>query len=154
MKKLVEFNGFWFGENTPNEVKNIIVSNYNGRKNRLRFWFGNENGESWGEENDICGYIGMSSGSKKIPLLISRINSFGGGALMDECVVKIVDIKTNCVLYQHENFKQSIYSVITPSDMPEYAANVLQDGSIYARCKKITSAKRLSDFMNGKRHNK
>ena len=145
MKNLVEFNGFWFSESTSDRVKGVIVNNY--RKNRLRFWFGDvATGKSWDDEHDVCGYIGRSTGGNKIPLLIENKRSSGGGAILDDCIVKIVDINTKSVLYQHPNFNQSVFTVS--------GNEVFQNGEIYGRCKNETSASRLCDFMNGKRYNK
>lgn len=127
--------------------RNVIVNNYNRRKTRLRFWYGdNKTGKSWDEENDVCGYIGRSTGNKKNPLLVNNTRSFGGGALMDDSIVKIVDINTKLVLYQHENFEQGIFTTS--------GNEVLKNGEIYGRCKSEISAVRLCDFMNGKRMNK
>ena len=147
MKNLVEFRGFWFGEETPEKVKNVIVNNYDRRKTRLRFWFGdNQTGKSWGDENDVCGYIGRSTGTNKIPLLVNNSRSYGGGALMDDRIIKIVDINTKAVLYQHEKFNQSVFTTS--------GNEVFANGEIYGRCKNVNAAVRLCDFMNGKRMNK
>lgn len=146
MKNLVEYNGFWFSENTHTRVKDIISNNL-GRSRRLRFWYGDSNtGESWDEENDVCGYIGRSTGSKKIPLLINNCNSYGGGSILDDCVVKIVDTHSKQVLYQHETFKQGYFTCI--------GIEVYKNGEIYGRCRTEKSALRLCDFMNGKRMSK
>lgn len=156
MKKEIEFNGLYFTEGTNQKVMQIICDILkNRRSNRLRFWFGNaQTGKSWDCEYDVTGYIGKSTGNKPIPLLIHNINSSGGGGLITDCILKIVEVKTKRVLYEHEKFNQSTFTVTEKSDLPGYTANVLQDGKIYARCKKLTSAKRLADFMNGKRNNK
>jgi len=158
----IEYLGMWFSEDTTEEVKRVIVNCYN-KHNRIRVWYGfteqnslgtSNAGKSWNDENDVCGYIGKSTGSQKIPLLINNSNSSGGGGLLDDCIIKIVDTKTKVVIYQHPNFNQSVFEVVTPSDKPEYGANVLVDGEIYARCKAVYQAKRLADFMNGKRMSK
>lgn len=148
MKKLIEFNGMYFAEGTPCKVMNIC-SNPN-RNRRFRFWYGDkETGKSWNEENDICGYIGKSTGAKKIPLLIQRVNSSGGGALLTDCIVKIVDIETKRVLYRHENFNQPVFTV------RGYDFAVLADNKLHAQgFKTEKQAQRYADFMNGKRFNK
>lgn len=142
MKTTIKYNGVHFAENTPEKVMQIC-SNAN-RKNRFRFWYGDNNtGKSWNEENDVCGYIGRSTGIKKIPLLITKVNSYGGGGLLTDCIVKIIEIRTKKVVYQHDNFNQSLF---VAED-----CKVLQDGQIYANCKSEKQAIRLADFMNGKR---
>lgn len=153
MKNLIEFNGLYFADRTASTVQTIICDNLkNKRENRLRlrFWYeNNKTGKSWNEENDVCGYIGQSTGDKKIPLLINKSSSFGGGALMTDCIVKIVDTKTKKVLYQHENFNQSKFIVRT------YDCAVLANNTVHARgFKTEKQAQRYADFMNGKRMNK
>jgi len=151
MKTEKEVNGLYFNENTPVDVCRIITTI--GRNTRIRVWYGHENGKSWSEENDIMGYIGRSTGTKKIPLLVNNSRSSGGGALLCDCIVKIVETGTNKTVYQHPEFSQPVFSV-SDGDMDKYPANVLCDGVIYGRCKTSASAQRLADFMNGKRHNK
>jgi len=149
MKNLIEFNGFWFAEGTASSVQSVIVSNYR-CKNRLRFWYGDKKtGKSWNDENDVCGYIGRSTGTKKIPLLINKISSYGGGGLLTDCIIKVVDTGTKRVLYQHENFNQPEFIVRT------YDCAVLANNIVHARgFKTEKQAQRYADFMNGKRMNK
>jgi len=135
----------FFNPGTPKRVQTVI--NYLMHKDvRVRIWYG-KNGESWDEENDICGYIGRSTGTKKIPLLINNKRSWGGGSLLDDCIVKIVRIDNHSVLYQHENFKQGNF---TAKDN-----KVFKNNEPYApNCKDNKSAQRLADFMNGARFSK
>ena len=151
MKNLKEINGLWFNENTSEEVAQIIARNYH--KGRLRFWYGKE-GKAWAEEYDTCGYIGRSCGTCKIPLLIPRSTSIGGGALMTDSIVKIVEIATNRVLYQHANFNQATFTSVENNEVkyPEYTYCVLSNGELYARFTTKQRADRYADFMNGKRH--
>lgn len=72
---------------------------------RLRFHWGNtKTGEDWGDDFNVCGTIGRSSGRIKIPILIHNIRSMGGGAILDHCIVKITESKGKAVLYQHANY--------------------------------------------------
>lgn len=153
MKDFKEYNGFLFYEGTPEKVMSIISNNH-GRETRLRFWYGDkETGKSWNEENDVCGYVGRSTGTKKIALLINNVNSCGGSSILTDCIVKIVNTKTKRVLYQHETFNQPVFSVCA-SDLPEYHSNVMANEEIHARFGNYKSATRYADFMNGKRNNK
>ncbi len=106
MKKYKLVNNVSFSETTPNEVCNILANAIkDSRKQRLKIYYGDVNtGKDWNEEFDTIGYIGLSTGTVKIPLLILRKNSFGGGAILDNCIVKIKDIKTGSTLYQHEKY--------------------------------------------------
>ena len=110
MKTLVEYNGLFFNEGTNPKVKQIISNNI-GREKRFRVWYGDtKTGKSWNEENDVCGYFGKSTGITPISMLVNNTRSFGGGALLTDCIVKIVDIKTKTILFQHENFNQPNFS--------------------------------------------
>lgn len=84
-------NGTAYHEETPENIVQILESaRASNRSTRLRFCFGDvDTGRDWGEVNDIEGYIGRSTGSIKIPLLIKTVNSSGGGALLDHCIVRI-----------------------------------------------------------------
>jgi hypothetical protein len=141
-----EFNGLYFYEGTSEGVMKVICNNLHG--DRLRIWFGDKvTGKSWDEENDVCGYIGRTTGNKPISILLNNQQSSGGGAILTNCIVKIVNTKTKRVLYQHPNFSQSLFTAV--------GCSVLQDGDTFApNCKSEVSAQRLADFMNGKRMSK
>jgi hypothetical protein len=141
----------WFTDETPEATKIALVNGYRSN-HRFRVWYGDvQSGKSWNEENDICGYIGKSSGSIKIPLLLANNRSMGGGSLMADCIVKIYNITLEKVVYVHPTFNQPKFEAIPNSDMESFAANVLQDGDIYARCKSFQKAVNLARFMNGER---
>ena len=61
-------------------------------------------GRDWLEENNTCGYIGRSTGSIKIPLLINNKRSIGGPGLLDHCIVRIRTTRGGRVLWQHPNY--------------------------------------------------
>lgn len=84
-------NGTAYHAQTPENIVNILEeARQSNRSIRLRFCFGDvETGRDWGEVNDIAGYIGRSTGAIKIPLLLSKITSSGGGGLLDHCIVRI-----------------------------------------------------------------
>ena len=145
MKTQIEFNGLYFSEGTPEKVMQILSNNLHNKK-RLRFWYGDlQTGKSWNEENDICGYIGCTTG-KRTPILVNNSRSMGGGMILTDCIVKIVNITDGYQVYKHENFSQSLFT--------SKGVQVFSDGQIYANCKSETNAKRLCDFMNGNRNNK
>jgi hypothetical protein len=107
--KYKETNGtFYHAEITPVMVgilESIKVNNI-----RARFHWGDvKTGKDWGDIYDVAGTIGRSTGPVKIPLLIHNARSMGGGALLDNCIVKITTtrgLKTNTarVIYQHPNY--------------------------------------------------
>ena len=84
-------NGTAYHESTPDAVVNILEDARNSsRGTRLRFALGDtETGKDWNEIYDVNGYIGRSTGSVKIPLLISKTTSHGGSGILDNCIVKI-----------------------------------------------------------------
>lgn len=72
---------------------------------RLRVHFGDVlTGCDYMDTYDVTGYIGRSTGSIKIPLLVYNARSMGGGGLLDNCLVKITESKGKRVLYQHPNY--------------------------------------------------
>ena len=140
-----EVNQTHYHNETPEEVI-AVLENARLNRNRIRVWYGKD-GKSWAEENDIMGYVGRSTGTQKIPLLINNKRSYGGPGLLDHCIVKIVDLKNNRVLYQHDNFSQPLFTYI--------GNKVFQDSQDYApQCKNEESARKLCEFMNGQRNHK
>lgn len=108
-------NGTSYHDKTPDKVIEVL-ENARTKRIRIQVDYGytdlneklsdtRQNGQSWGEVNDITGYVGRSTGSQKIPLLVHNSRSLGGGALLDHCIVKIVTTKNKRVLYQHPTYK-------------------------------------------------
>lgn len=92
-------NGTFYNKATPKEVIDILEESQV-NETRLLFDFGDvKTGKSWGETCDIRGRVGRSTGDIKIPLLIATCRSLGGGALLDDCIVKISLSKGGKVLY-------------------------------------------------------
>jgi hypothetical protein len=96
-------DGISFHLETPDKVCRILANYCGSRNTRLRIFLGDRNtGKDWFEAWDTVGYIGRSTGNIKIPLMISRKDSMGGGAILDHCIVKItIDKKT---VYKHPNY--------------------------------------------------
>jgi hypothetical protein len=94
-------------------AKAVIESHLQARKQgqgqRLRFHYGdNETGRAWGDTES--GYVGRSTGSQKIPLVVHNARSMGGGGLLDANVVKIESTRkskgAHPVLWQHPNYHE------------------------------------------------
>jgi len=103
----MNINGTTYKDETPLEVVNILENNrLSHRGKRLKIYYGNtETGKDWNEIYDISGYIGRSTGSIKIPLLIHNKRSMGGSGILDHCIVKITETtKPYKVLYQHSKY--------------------------------------------------
>ena len=145
---------FSFTSDTDIKVMHVINQLYK-NKCRFRLWYGNaETGESWNEENDIIGTVGRSTGTNKIPLLIKKSNSLGGGAILTGCIVKIVNIQTGYTLYVHPKFNQKQFYTLYSDPINSDLMNVLCEGEIYASNLTVSRACKLAEFMNGTRHSK
>jgi hypothetical protein len=74
-------------------------------RERVRVFYGNpKTGKSWNEEHDIMGVVSNSTGDVACLILLQKITSRSGGALLDSCIVRIDLISEKRPLYQHENF--------------------------------------------------
>lgn len=136
---------FHFNEKTSQAVKDAINTAYTSKK-RIRIFYGDtETGRSWHEENNVCGTIGRSTGTKKIPLLIANSRSLGGSGILEQCIVA-VKIR-NGFLYRHPNFQGGIWRVLP--DGEKFAVYV--DGEFHARFTTEKRAVRYSEFMRGNR---
>jgi len=117
---------------------------------RIRLYYGDvKTGRSWLEGCDVTGTLSRSTGPHKIPILIYNSRSLGGGALLDHC---IIGIKGSCRCYRwyykHANFHTPRLKIVA-SDMKEYEANVLTNGSIHTRFKTFRAAERYVAKMKG-----
>lgn len=82
-------NGTFYHIDTADEIIKVL-ENARLYDKRVRVFYGNtQTGKDWMEIYDTIGTIGRSCGSIKIPLLIKSKRSFGGGAILDHCIVKI-----------------------------------------------------------------
>ena len=98
-KTYVEVNGTSYNSDTDPEVIRVLE---NCRINRTRIildYGDTKTGVSWGEEHDITGYVGRSTGPTKIPLVIWNSRSYGGGSLLSHCVVGIKTARGKVPLY-------------------------------------------------------
>lgn len=97
-------NGTYYSEKTSDEMIELLESIHKDGT-RCRFhWGDSKTGIDWGDVYDVKGHIGRSTGSIKVPLLIYNSRSTGGGAILTDCIVKIVTTKGNKVLYQYPNY--------------------------------------------------
>ncbi len=58
------------------------------------------------EERVVTGYVNCSSGAVQIPLLSQR-GQHGGVPLLDHCIVQIIDVERDFILYQHPTYHQT-----------------------------------------------
>lgn len=142
-------NGTAYHAETCQEVIDIL-ENALYCKERIRVFFGDTlTGKDWLEENDTIGTIGRSTGNIKIPLLLKNSSSYGGGALLDHCIVKITIDKIT--VYEHENYHLGELT-IEEIDMNEYTHRVCIDGEEHANFKTRERAENYILFLKGERN--
>lgn len=111
----VNYEGTWFiyGKNIQNEGWKYkeneklwkVLSSLVHSDRRVRIWYGDtETGRSWNVESEFTGTIGRSTGKIAVPLLIKTSRSYGGGALLDDCIIRIDDIKEKRTVYKADNY--------------------------------------------------
>lgn len=94
-------NGTSYDIRTPDIVVAILERSRR-EKLRLIITYGDtETGKVWADWGiPFRGHIGRSIGEYKIPLIIKTSRSLGGEAILDYCIVKIVESKGGRVLYE------------------------------------------------------
>jgi hypothetical protein len=98
-----QINGTTYKTSTPARVIEILEHNRIARRSRLVLHYGDgKTGRAWGDTE--TGYIGRSTGSIKIPLIVYNSRSIGGGGILDHCIVKIETAQGKHLLYQHPSF--------------------------------------------------
>jgi hypothetical protein len=102
------FNGTAYHNDTPNHIVKILEwARTRNQKPRLRVYYGDvETGRDWEEEHEVIRYVGRSTGSIKIPLLVNNKNSHGGGGILDNCIVGIeyANRREGGVIYKHPKY--------------------------------------------------
>ena len=126
-----------------NALENARINGY-----RVKIYLGDTaTGKCWNEEHDVFGYIGLSKGKAAYyPILVNNANSYGGGSILDHCIVKIRQSKGNRVLYEASNFQQPICEV-KESTVTGYSHSLYINGVLYSNHKSERSAKLLQNKM-------
>lgn len=134
-------NGTSYHVQTSQDVINVLESVRVNPRKRIRIYYGDvATGKCWNEEHDIFGYVGRSTGAIKIPLLVANSRSYGGGGLLDHCIIKIKESKGNMVLYQSANFQQPIIEIKPNSTLKDYTHELWINGQLYSNHKSEKSA--------------
>lgn len=147
-----EYNGTTYREDTPQKVIEVLESVMINNQ-RIRVFYGNtETGRSWLDEHDVMGYVGRSTGKIKIPLLIPKSNSYGGSAILDDCIVMITIDKA--IAYKHEKFNIPSFSIKKTNEFKEVGLyySVLQGNVSVANFETEKKAKSYIEFLQGKRN--
>lgn len=102
--------GTYYHDTTPARVVEILDgAMHTGR--RLRFFYGDKvTGWDWAEENDVCGTIGRSTGWKKTALLIANSRSTGGGVILADCILRIVE--NGREIYRAANYQSPKFETV------------------------------------------
>lgn len=141
-------NGTSFHIETPAAVVQVLER---ARQNRTRIHvsFGDAStGRDWLEEWDITGYLGRSMGPVKVPLLVANRRSLGGGAILDNCIVRIRESAGGRILYQHPAYHfgtLAIRSKVEPVTLPDgrmLTIDVVLDGKVHASFENMEKARR------------
>jgi len=147
MKKYNTVNGTSYHKDTSEAVIRVLEAARNSGT-RIRVHYGDTTtGIDWNEENDVTGYVGISTGSIKIPLLIHNRSSMGGGGILDHCIIKIKLSNGGKILYKHPNYQERVIEVVE-SDMIEYECNTTINGELYGRHTTKKSAERLKTLLS------
>lgn len=158
--ELREPSGTYYREGVPREVVSALeAARVNGSK--VRLFIGNsETGECWHDEFNVYGKVGRSMGPLKVPILIHNRRSTGGGAILVDCIVRlIVDGRER---YRHPGYTVPVIRIEEENAYPDspWAAFIedKQDKNNqprpWARFKSKLAAQRWAAFMRGERMSK
>jgi hypothetical protein len=105
------YDGIYFHAESPMEVIRALSAARQART-RIRIRLGDrETGKDWLEEHHVEGYVGNSTGPLKVGLLLHNRRSLGGGAILDHCIVRIIETRTGRVFYQHPAYHTGSFSI-------------------------------------------
>lgn len=146
-------NGISYHENTPDAVIRVLENAMRTNK-RIRIFYGDtETGRDWMEIYDTIGTIGRSCGKNKIPLLIKNSRSYGGGAILTDCIVKITIDKE--VVYKHPKYYLPEMEIKEANDTLKaegYFYSIFVDGKNTYNCKTLKQAENEVAFHKGLRN--
>ena len=162
--------GNYYHDTTPPAVV-AILDRCMKSEERIRIFLGDtETGADWCEECDTIGTVGRSTGWKKTALLIRTSRSMGGGAILADCIVRIMAGVRE--IYRHPLYAVPSFTIRRNTDKDknhegktlasigyEWAVDRTdretegQAGTI-ANFKNEKAAIRFVQFMRGERHSK
>ena len=150
-KKYKEIEGTSFTTGTPDRVCQLL-NYFRNNGTRIRVFYGDtKTGKDWLQEYDTMGRVGRSGGQIKIPILVNNSRSWGGGGILDDCIVRItVDRKD---VYRHPKYHQGRF-MIGKSPYPELPWGVFVNGENHANFKTKEKAEKWVRFMKGETNTK
>lgn len=141
-------NGTSYHVETPAAVVQVLEQARQDRT-RIHVSFGDATtGLDWLEEWDINGYLGRSMGPVKVPLLIANRRSTGGGAILDQFIVRIRESAGGRILYRHPTYHYGTLAIrrkVEPVTLPDGRVlniDVVQDGKVHASFESMEKARR------------
>ena len=96
------FRETYYHKATPKELVRLLEDTRQ-KKNHVCIHYGDP--VTGLVERQTNGYVNCSSGAVQIPLL-SKNGRPGGVPLLDHCIIKIVDLERDFILYQHPTYHQ------------------------------------------------
>lgn len=144
----------WFPEGTCSKVAKVLES-ARSKGTTLRLWFGDPaTGRDSLAEFEVHGRIGRSWGPFRVPLLIdSGGEGLGGGPISTDRILRIVDVDSRKVLYQHPSWQLPSIDLcpVTDADMlaAGYRVQALVDGATHARFWDMPRAAHWLAMMSG-----
>ena|ERR1700723_1062051 len=96
----MKIKGTIYNDDTPTRVVEIL-EHARQTNERLIILYGDPiTGRLWKDAVDERGYISRSHGDDRVPILIKKKNSLGGGAILDSNILEIRLSKGGKVLYR------------------------------------------------------
>ena len=145
----------WFDAGTPEAVQRLLERL---RKDGtlVRMFYGDpETGRDSLEEWDTVGVVGRTGGIMRTPILVPE-GEDGGFVISSRRLLKVVDVRTGKVLYQHKKYHLPALDICpTPDSEPhhkDYPFTGTVDGKSFARFKSKVKACNWVAFISGEHH--
>lgn len=154
----------WYRTGTPKAVAAILeaarasFSDEREHGTILRLFYGDpETGRDWAEEYDCVGFIGRSTGPKRVPLMMepllddvrSIITSGCGGAINTVNVLRIIDVRRAEEVYRAKNYVLPQFAIDTKKGSGRYPVIVKREGTAVATFETHEQAAQWIAFMQG-----
>ncbi|AWI53488.1 MAG: hypothetical protein KGI91_13240 [Burkholderiales bacterium] len=125
-----------------------VLESYRRTGEKIRLILGDlATGEPWLDEHGVVGRIGRSGGMLKIPLLVEPGQS-GGGAILTDCILCLVDWQTGNTPYRHPAYREANLS-LSPNESPNLPWAVRRGSDAIACFADIGKAASYLAFMRG-----
>ena len=158
----------WFTPGTPDKVKQVLAAanksfnQYGTNGTIVRIFLGDQvTGRDWCEENDVVGYVGRTSGTMKVPILLeplilhkSLCAAQCGDAIPTNCILRIIDVVAGAELYRAAHYQLPTFEIVRDDSDTTHPFKVKRDGrdgTVCAGCKTYEEACRFVAFAMGTR---